>query len=233
MSEGSGMTSAFAARAATVLSRALAAALLLALTPTPAAAQDAEVFPDSGQAGGPGVNSMIGWETEYQDNVFRSAVHPISDIVSTLSGSAGARGQVKRLEVIATGIAEWVHFDTLAKERGANAETSLRANLLFNRAAPYVSTSYRNSRNRTNPEVDLRPRITESTFAAGSVFRLGGKTALDMSAEHRIETYASIVVDDVNLSEALNTSSNEVALSLRHGVTPLTRITVTGELQRR
>lgn len=227
------MTAVFATRAATGLVRALAAALLLALTPTLAAAQNGEALGETGQSGAPGVNSTISWETDYQDNVFRTAEHSVSDIVSTLSASAGAHGQVKRLEVRATGAAEWVHFDTFVKERGANAGTSIRANLLFNRVAPYLSTSYRNSRRRTNPEIDIRPRIIETTFAAGSVFRVGGKTLLDLSAEHRIEAYDGIVDDGVNLSDALNTASNQVTVSLRHGITPLTRVTVTGQAQRR
>ena len=227
------MTSAFTTRAAAGISRALATALLLALAPTQAAAQDAEVISERGRPAHRASIPQSAGRHMYQDNVFRTAEQSISDIVSTLSGSASVRGQMKRLEVTATGTADWMHFDTLVKERGANAGASLRADLLLNRVAPYVSTSYRNSRRRTNPEIDVRPRITESTLEVGGVFRMGGKTDLDLSAEHRIEAYDSVVVDDVNLRDALNTASNQLALSLRHSVTPLTRITVTGEAQRR
>jgi len=226
------MTFAFITRTApSAIVRTLTLVVLAALASIPAAAQDVEPAGAGGNADS-SISSLIQWQTEYQDNVFRTPDQAaIADIVSTLTGSGSARAQMRRLRVVANGTADWVHYDSLVDERGANGSGSLRANLVLNRVTPYASTTYRNSRNRRNTEIDIRPRITSTSFLAGTVFQLGGKTVVDASAEHRIEGYhRTIVVDGVNLSEALDRASDQLTVSLQHGVTPLTRLTVTGEL---
>jgi hypothetical protein len=212
-----------------VIVRALTMSLLLALTSTQAAAQGDVATDNTPQNG---INSTLGWQTEYQDNVFRTAEQSVSDIVSTLSTAVSARGRMKALALTASGEAEWMHFDTLVKQRGANGATSVKLDFLLNRLAPYMTATYRNTRRRVNPEIDIRPRVTGTTFGLGSVLRMGGKTDLDFSAEHRTEAYDRVFVDDVNLRNALTQTSNQFRVSLRHTVTPLTRVSVTSDISR-
>jgi hypothetical protein len=207
--------------------RALTVALFIALTPVPVMAQ-------GGSQGPLGITPGITWRTHYDDNVYRNGEHAESDLVSTIGARAGVRRQIRRLGVSLSGGADWVHFDRLASERGANVDTGLRLDVRLNRFAPYVSTSYRNSRERLNPEIDTRPRIGRAAMAMGSAFRLGGaKTSLDLSYRRSMDVYnRSATVDGVRLADALNRASNSFGVQVRRELTPLTRINVRADLER-
>ena len=221
-------------RVATNILRVLTVALGLALVPVPAVAQGADSNADAQIHLGPlDLRPVLSWRTTHEDNVFRSSEHRVSDLVSTLGATTDVRGQLRRVGLSASGAADWVHFSNLISERGANLGAALRLDFLFNRVVPYVSSSYRNSRQRVNPEIDIRPRIKQSVVAAGGVFHVGDKTAVDISAGRAIEGYArDATVDGVNLGTALNRASDHVTLSFLQEVTPLTRLTVAGEMQR-
>lgn len=226
------MTSTFKTSAAIGILRVLTVALLLALAPVHAAAQEPESETSGSVQLGP-LNPRIGWQTGYEDNVFHSADHPVSDIVSTLSAGTQIRGKLRRLGLSTSATADWVHYDKLVSERGVNRGAALRVDFLFNRIVPYVNSSYRNSRQRLNSEIDTRPRIEQSSVAVGSILRLGGKTAIDVSARHVRHAYdKNAAVDGVNLGAALNRASDYFTLSLLQEVTPLTRLNITGEMYR-
>jgi Putative beta-barrel porin 2 len=219
---------------ATGILRVLTVALVLAFASVHAAAQGRDI-----DLGGdvpldpPGLTTRIGWQTGYEDNVFRSAERPVSDIVSTLSAGTELRGRLRRVGLSTSGSADWVHFDKLVSQRGADLGAALRLDFLFNRIVPYVSGSYRNTRQRLNPEIDIRPRIEQSNVVVGSIFRIGGTTAVDVSARHAKEGYdRSAALDGVSLGAALNRASDSVTLSFLEQVTPLTRLIVAGEMNR-
>jgi hypothetical protein len=229
------MTRPITTCAATCILPVLTVAFVLALAPVQVAAQGDVPDASGGVHLGPlSLNPSVGWNTGYDDNVFRSAARPLSDIISTIGARAGVRGQLRRVGLTASGAADWVHYAKLSSQRGANVGAGLKLDFLFNWIAPYVSISYGNSRQRLNPEIDTRPRIGHSTVAVGGVFRLGsGKTSLDFSARRAKETYdRNARVDGVSLGEALNRGTDDVALSLIREVTPLTRLNVTGEVFR-
>jgi hypothetical protein len=209
------------------------AALVLALTPGYAGAQQEE-FENGGpiHVGPIGLTPKIGWQTAYEDNVFRSPTSPISDLVSTFSAQSDIRGRMRRVGLTGSGSADWVHYASLESERGANVGTGIKLELLFNRVKPYVSASYNNSRQRLNPEVDVRPRVERATLAMGGVFRVGGKTSFDFSARRARIAYDKTATDGVILRDALDSASDHLALSLLQEVTPLTRIAMTAEMRR-
>jgi hypothetical protein len=216
---------------ATILRTLLAIAVLMAVAPAETAAQT--TGPVAAADGQPPLTARIDWRTGYDDNVFRSADERVSDVVSTLSGSVAARPRFSRVGLTISGAADWVHFERLSGERGANVGGGVKLDLLFNRFAPYVSTSYYNSRQRQNLEIDTRPRIEQSTLAFGGVLRVGGKTALDFSAMRALHAYdRRATADGVNLGDALNRSATVIAVSLRQETTPLTQVTVTAEAMR-
>jgi hypothetical protein len=113
-------------------------------------------------------------------------------------------------------------------------DAALRLDVQLNRLVPYVSTSYRNSRERLNPEIDTRPRIGQANFAVGSAVQLGGaKTALDLSYSRSMDVYnRRATVDGILLAEALNRASNTFGIQVRRELTPLTRINVRADLDR-
>jgi hypothetical protein len=203
------------------------------LVPVDALAQQSDMNPAGSVTMGPlGVVPRIQWRTEYDDNLYRSSV-PISDLVSTIGGGTDLRARMRRVGLSLSGTADWVHYRKLTAERGANADGTLRLDLLFTRLTPYVTTSYRNSRNRLNLEIDTRPRSQHSSVGFGSIVQLGGKAALDVSASRaRVAYGATFEADGVVLRDALNRVSNQVALKLLQQVTPLTQIHVTSELSR-
>jgi hypothetical protein len=174
----------------------------------------------------PGVAARLHWQTIYDDNVYRSADRPQSDVYSTLSGNLAVTGRVRRAALTANGSADWMHFRSLISERGANGRGDVELSFLFNRVTPYLSVSYSNSRHRQNLEVDTRPRIERSMLGAGIAIRLGGKTELDVSARRTMQEYdRRSTVDGVSLSESLNQVTDLVSVSVRRELTPLTRLT--------
>ncbi len=228
------MTQASTSLGATGILRALPVALVLAFAPVHAAAQGPDADGEGRVHLGPlALNPRIGWQTGYDDNVFRSAERPVPDIVSTLSAGTVLRGRLRRLGLSTSGTADWVHYDKLVSERGANLGANLKLDLLFNRIVPYVSGSYVSSRNRLNLEIDTRPRIEQSTVGVGSSLRIGGKTFVDLSASHDKQVYdRNASVGGVGLGPALNRESDSVTLSLLQQLTPLTRFDVRGEMFR-
>jgi hypothetical protein len=215
------------------LLRVLGVALVIALAPLAARAQDSDADTSGNVIAGPlGVTPRVTWQTELDDNFYRTNV-PISEVISTFGASTDARGRIRRIGLSVSGRADWVHFSKLVTERGANADAGLRLDFLFHRVVPYVTTSYRNTRERLNAEIDTRPRMQQTMFGAGSVVRLGGKTSLDFSATRaRIAYGRSYEADGVILEDALNRVSDYATLKLLRHVTPLTHFHVTGEMFR-
>jgi hypothetical protein len=176
---------------------------------------------------------MVIVQTEYDDNVFRSAVQPVSDIVSTVGGKINGRAQLRRIGLTAGGAADWVHYSKLARQRGANVGAEARLDLFFNRFVPYLGATYGNSRQRVNPEIDGRPRLIHSSIALGGILRMGGKTGLDVSAARSSVGYTDYTTPEgVSVSGALNRTSDQLTLSIVREVTPLTRVITTGEIRR-
>ena len=180
-----------------------------------------------------GVSPRISWQSQYDDNVFRSAVGEVSDVIMTIGTNAGVRGRLPRVGLTASGGASWVHYSRLEEERGANVTGGVRLDFLLNRITPYVSIEDGNSRHRQNLEVDTRPRIENATATVGGILHLGGKTFVDFSTKRGRERYTRYVtVDGVNLDEALSRTSDTVTMSLIQSVTPVTRLQFTGEMDR-
>ncbi len=227
------MTSCFmSARALRNVLGATMFALTFAVTPPPASAQEQGPEASAPHIGPFVVRPAINWQTEYNDNVFRTS-RPVADVVSTIGGSADVRGQMRRVALTAAGSADWVHYSKYASERGANISTSLRMDVNSNHFVPYVSTSYGNTRSRINLEIDTRPRVEQLEAGVGGILRFGAKTSLDFSArrtrvayDHRYST------EDGPIYQALNRSTDHFSVSLLQQVTPLTRLVFTGETDR-
>ncbi|RPI57373.1 MAG: hypothetical protein EHM55_02115 [Acidobacteria bacterium] len=228
------MNRSFVMRAGPGIFAVLTIAAVLALTPAPAAAQGDESDSETGTA--PvrplTVRPTIGWETGYDDNVFRRAEAPTSDFVSIFSSQAAVRGRMRRLALTGSGSADWVHYASIVSERGANIGSTVRLDFLFNRLVPYVSTNYGNSRTRVNSEIDVRPRIEQSAVTVGGVLHMGAKTSLDFSAQRASVSFDETVADGVLLREALDRKVDRMALSLLQQITPLTRISISAERSR-
>jgi len=228
------MTFKQATRVATLTLQCSIVAIILVLVPMPAGAQQ----PDPESAGGIHLGPIelspsVRWRTEYDDNVYRSTSQPISDLISTFGTQAGIQGRSHRVALTGTAVADWIHYSELASERGASLRTGFKVDFLFNRITPYVSTAVNSTRERVSPEIDSRPRYKQSDFAGGAVVRVGGKTSLDLSAGRSSTIYDGDAVENgVNLSEALNGTTEHVGLSMIQDVTPLTHIVLTGEVGR-
>lgn len=227
------MTSRFlSARASRSVLTASVFALALAASPLPASAQGENPEASAPHIGPLVVRPAINWQTEYNDNVFRTS-QPVADVVSTIGGSADLRGQMRRIALTASGSADWVHYSKYASERGANISTSLRVDVNSARFVPYVSTSYGSSRSRINLEIDTRPRIEQMEAGVGGIVRFASKTSLDFSARRtRVAYDRRYATEDGPIYQALNRASDHFTLSLLQQVTPLTRLVFTGEIDR-
>ncbi len=228
------MTPAHATRASFRIRHVLLAGIVLAAATTPGAAQSIDPGASENRQVGPlGLTPTVIWQTEYDDNIFHTAARPISDIVSTIGGRTELRGQLRRIGLNGSGSADWVHYTRVGSERGANVGSAIRMDLLFNRVVPYLSGSYSNSRQRTNLEIDTRPRMQQSTVGAGTVLRLGSKTGLDFSAKRAMVAYQQGAMDQgVPVADALNRTSEHASASLKQHVTPLTHLAIAAELSR-
>jgi Uncharacterized protein conserved in bacteria (DUF2320). len=208
-------------------------ALALSLFPGIVSAQDTEAPPAGVFLGPVNLTPRVGWNGTYDDNVYRSSHDPISDIVSTFSADSDFRTQMRRIGLSGTASFEWVHFTNIVRERGANLGSSVKLDFMLNKIAPYATAAYENTQERVNPEIDTRPRSERSNLTLGSIFRFSDRSSLDLAITRSELKYDnSDFSEGVNLAVALNRVSDNYAAIFRQALTPLTHLTLGGEMQK-
>ena len=160
-------------------------------------------------------------------NVFNTPDQPRSDFMWTLSPKTTAALRVGPARLTAKGSADLVYFQQSVSERSVNTDTSIKVAVPLNRVQPYVSVSFLRTRQRPSLEIDARSLRHEESAAGGVTVRLSSKTSVDVS--HTVSDVAfdaGALYYDTYLQQAFNRTTQTSALSVRHGLTPLTTMTM-------
>ena len=166
--------------------RPLLAVLLSAAAVVPCAAQDPIPPPNPDtpliQAGPLGITpTLLLREFGRDENVFNERDNPRGDFTFTVVPRAEVVFKPRLLRFAYTTALEYVYYDTYESERSTNVSSSVRADLSLGRFEPYLLASGTNTRQRLNPEVDVRAKHRERVYGAGFGLRVGTRLRLGAS----------------------------------------------------
>jgi hypothetical protein len=171
----------------------------------------------------------LGWDT----NVFNEVDDPRADFIVTLSPQVDWWLRAGRARLHGTNVVDGVYFATYTTERSINQQHQLTFEYPLNRVRPYVTGSYVDTRDRPGFEIDARAAHTEWGSQAGAAVRLSGKTTLELAG--RYTSYAfdgDAEFDGTDLSLILNRVAAYGSSTVRYRLTPLTTLTLLGEVGR-
>jgi len=162
-------------------------------------------------------------------NVFNDPTNPQEDFTVTISpatdlwlrlGPTWAQSNIRE---------DIVWFQKFASERSANNSYTLKWLVPLNRLALTTSWAYVNTRERPGFEIDTRAEHSQQAYVVGAEYRFLSKTFIGAEAHVGVTKFdpdASFL--GTNLHDQLNETSTTLSLSVRHQLTPLTSLLVTG-----
>ena len=165
-------------------------------------------------------------------NVFNEPTNPKQDLTAALSPEAEAWLGMGRSRLQAKARVDLLYFERYASERSVSTDTQVAFDLRLGRLTPYVTKTFRSSRQRVNLEIDARARRVENAAAAGTSVRLTKKTTAAMEVHHsRFEFDPSAVFRGTNLREVLDRTDDGLSAAVRHRLTPFTTFVIAADTQ--
>ena len=165
-------------------------------------------------------------------NIFNEAAQPKDDFTFTVNPRAQAVLRLGPTRLVGTSSADFVYYQTYKDEQSVNTLFDGRFELVSTRLRPYVAASRLRTRDRTGFEIDTRARRLDTNITAGVDFDMTSITALTawvLHGEHRYNSGERFL--GVNLADQLDHTSELAGAGVKLAVTPLTTITVAGEIQ--
>lgn len=165
-------------------------------------------------------------ELGVDSNVFNAAGEQQSDFTFTLAPRTDLWVPIARRALLrGTAETDLVWYAQYETERSIDPQFTGRGELYLHRITLFAESSYLNSRQRLNYEVDLRARHLSNATVAGVGVRLTPKLSLEAAAR-RSETKfdADSYFDGASLQRMLNQQTTGGSLTVRHRVTPLSAI---------
>ncbi len=217
--------------------RLLPLALLVALAPVCARAQDPDTPPPGTVVLGPMriTPSLVVKDMGVDNNVFNDSVDPKTDFTFTITPRADVGFRMRRLRLGFNSTTDYGYFRKYRTERGINAASTVRADLDLGRIRPYVSAEGVDTRSRLNTEVDTRARHRDVTYAGGVAVLVGSRTQLLLNSARATMSFdPGIEFRGVELRRSFDGTRTLVSGGFGLDVTPITRFTmlVTREQQR-
>jgi putative beta-barrel porin BBP2 len=162
-------------------------------------------------------------------NVFDTPTDAKADFTTTFAPGARVELDMGRIRIQTDGTLRLVYYATYEEARAVNpAANALGEIRLGKRIRVFGGGAYDDTQTRTGPDVAARvPRITRSAFA-GVSYAISKKTAVDVGASQGSVAYADGArYLGVNVRDTLNRRTDEVAVRMRHVLTPLTAVGLT------
>lgn len=211
------------------------ALLLLLLTAAPARAQSSGgVEPGTVKIGPVTIRPTFMIRNVGRDNnVFNETVNPKKDFTMTISPTAEAVFQPRRLKLTYTQATDYVYFKTYKSERGTNQASSARADLDLGVLQPYIGTVGANTRARLNHEIDVRARHDDRTYLAGVTAKVLSQTSVTLGVRRFTTTFernddcaaaAQTCFRGQSLADSLNSRLDSIEGNVRVALTPLTSV---------
>jgi hypothetical protein len=164
-------------------------------------------------------------------NVFNDAKNPQEDFTVTITpatdlwlrfGPTWIQGNIRE---------DIIWFQKFASERSANNTYAVKWVVPLNRLTVTPSWAYADTHERPGFEIDARVEHTQLNYAAAAEYRLFTKTFIGAEGR-RVKTdfVDGATFQNTNLHDELNRTSTFGGVNIRHQLTPLTSLNLTGAM---
>jgi hypothetical protein len=164
-------------------------------------------------------------------NVFNDppTVTPRRDLTLTIAPKIDLWLRLGRTWLSATVAEDVVWYQKYATERSANGSYVVGWKAPFNRLVLTANAQWRETRTRPGFEIDARAQRNEPQYDASVEIRGFGRTFLGVrGAWGKVDFDDNAVFDGSSLQEQLDRTTRSAAITMRHDLTPLTSIIVSG-----
>jgi len=167
-------------------------------------------------------------ELGVDSNVFNAAGEQKSDFIVSVAPKFDLWVPVARRALFqGTATTDLVYYAQYASERSVDPGFTGRAEVYLRRITLFGESSYANTRQRLNYEIDLRARHVQAAGTVGAAVQLTPKFSVELSGaidETRFDADAHF--DGVSLQRTLNQETRKVTVAAKHQFTPLTMLVV-------
>ena len=164
-------------------------------------------------------------------NVFNTSGQQQSDFTLTAGPKINIAVPLRKFVLTADTVTDFVYFKQFENQRGVNFELNLRGEVLLRRVRFFAEDSFLNTRARPNFEIDVRARRKENAARAGVSIDIYSKLEIDLEASQAVTEYNDDNIAGANLARSLNRDAVAASTSIRYAVTPLTTISMRGEMR--
>jgi hypothetical protein len=160
-------------------------------------------------------------------NVFYESSNPKSDRTFTLQPSVGVLVHLGQGTFVSTTVASWTAYHTYADQSTKNVDEGGLFELPLTRVTLRAGFDVASDKARPSLDIDFRARYLVSSGKVGADLRVLPKTAIRVETSIQQTTFRDGSVGLINLATAMDRTSRETDLSLRHGLSPLTTVVFT------
>jgi hypothetical protein len=122
-----------------------------------------------------------------------------------------------------------VWYQHFASERSANNSYAVRWVVPLNRLTLIPNFGYTNTRDRPSYEIDTRAERLETLYGGTAEYRLFTKTFVAIQGRRQTTDFAQgSIYNGADLHDELNRTGSAAILDIRHQLTPLTAIVLSG-----
>jgi hypothetical protein len=165
-------------------------------------------------------------------NVFRTAGAPERDFTATVGPGVNTVVRIGRAHVRLDSRLDWIYFQKFDHQRSFNVSERGRLDVDLVRLTPFVRGHYTRTRQRPNPELDVRVQQKLTGAGGGVAIRVGPSFLIEAAADA-----ARVQIEDdepeiAQFAAALNRRSHRATVAGRWRWTPLTTFVVKGDAGR-
>jgi hypothetical protein len=165
-------------------------------------------------------------------NVFRTATDARRDFTATIGPGADTWLRLGRTRLRTSTQLDWIYFQRFGEQRSFNFSEDVRVDVDLVRVAPFLRTSFARTRQRTNPELDLRIRQRRTLVGGGANIRVGPNLVVETEVLASQLSLDDETPEEAVLAAALNRRTHAGSVSGRWRLTPLTTFVLRGEVAR-
>jgi hypothetical protein len=166
--------------------------------------------------------SQIGWDS----NVFNETSDPKQDFIAGVKPDLSIFTRLRFLQLSAYTGGDLNYFQLFESERSSGYAGRARIDLLLSRLFPFVGYGETKTRERPGSEIDTRADSKVTELSTGVGFRWSETGSIYLSSVQMNTRFEAAFEDGVDLSQALNRSTDDYSAGLRTALTPLTSLTL-------
>jgi Putative beta-barrel porin 2 len=170
----------------------------------------------------------LGWDS----NVFDEHEDQKEDWVFRGTPDVSVFSALRWVKLSAYAASDLQYYKTYESERNVGYQYRARLDTNLSRLHPFVGAGRIESRTRPNGEIDVRADQEEEEISGGVAFDLGPHSKIYGSAVRYRTLFENGVQDGVDLPSTLNRYSYSYSGGVRTDITPITSLTVSGDLTR-